>query len=64
VTVYPAGSVWKDAEFLTRFVNDLERVTDKATGMPPVFRALIEIIGKDGRNAMLLTLVIVFLINV
>jgi predicted RND superfamily exporter protein len=38
----------------------LEFVTDKATGMPPIFRALIEIIGRDGRNALFLTLLIVF----
>jgi len=62
VTVFPAGNVWQDAELLKRFVGDLERVSDKATGMPVVFRALIEIIGRDGRNAALLTLVIVFLL--
>ena len=60
VTVFPSGNIWKDAEFLKRFVEDLERVSPKATGMPPVFRALIEIIGRDGRNAILLTLVVVF----
>ncbi len=62
VTVFPAGNIWKNAQFLNRFVDDLERVSDKATGMPPVFRALIQIIGRDGRNAALLTLVIVFLL--
>ena len=62
VTVFPAGNVWQDAELLKRFADDLERVSDKATGMPVVFRALIEIIGRDGRNAALLTLVIVFLL--
>jgi hypothetical protein len=62
VTVFPAGNIWQDAEFLNRFADDLERVSDKATGMPVVFRALIEIIGRDGRNAVLLTLVIVFLL--
>jgi len=60
ITVFPAGNIWQDAEFLNRFADDLERVSDKATGMPVVFRALIEIIGRDGRNAALLTLVIVF----
>jgi predicted RND superfamily exporter protein len=60
ISVFPAGGVWQDAEFLKRFVDDLERVSDRATGMPPVFRALIEVIGQDGRNAVLLTLVIVF----
>jgi predicted RND superfamily exporter protein len=62
VTVFPQGNIWQDAEFLHRFDDDLERVSDKATGMPPVFRALIEIIGRDGRNAVFLTLVFVFLL--
>jgi len=62
VTVFPAGNLWQDAELLKRFADDLERVSDKATGMPVVFRALIEIIGRDGRNAVLLTMVIVFLL--
>ncbi len=62
VTVFPKGNIWQDAEFLHRFDDDLERVSEKATGMPPVFRALIEIIGRDGRNAVFLTLIIVFLL--
>jgi predicted RND superfamily exporter protein len=62
VTIFPADNIWQDAEFLKRFVLDLERVSENATGMPPVFRALIEIIGKDGRNAILLALVVVFFV--
>lgn len=62
VSVFPSGNVWQDATFLKRFVNDLERTSDKATGMPPIFLALIEIIGRDGRHAVLLTLVVVFLL--
>lgn len=62
VTVFPKGNIWQDAAFLHRFDNDLESVSDKATGMPPVFRALIEIIGRDGRNAVFLTLIIVFVL--
>ncbi|OQX84529.1 multidrug RND transporter [candidate division KSB1 bacterium 4484_87] len=60
VTIYPAGALWQDSEFLKRFVDDLETVTSRATGMGPVFRALVEIIGRDGQIAMLLTLVIIF----
>jgi predicted RND superfamily exporter protein len=60
VTVFPRGNIWQDAAFLHKFDDDLESVSDKATGMPPVFRALIEIIGRDGRNAVFLTLIIVF----
>ncbi|MFC2156890.1 RND family transporter [Acidobacteriota bacterium] len=62
VTVIPAGSVWQDASFLKRFVEDLDHVSDRATGMPPVFRSLLEIIGKDGRNAAILTLILVFVL--
>ena len=62
VTVFPAGNIWQDKNFLDRFVEDLEKISDKATGMPPIFNALVEIIGRDGRNAVLLTLVIVFLL--
>lgn len=62
VTVFPSGSVWHDAEFLKRFTQDVEDVSDRATGMPSVFQALIEVIGRDGRNAVLLTLGIVFLL--
>ncbi len=62
ITIFPSDNIWKDAEFLKRFVQDLERVDENATGMPPVFRALIEIIGKDGRNAILLTLVVMFFV--
>ncbi len=64
VTVFPAGNIWQEDKFLDRFVDDLEGVSDRATGMPPVFKALIEIIGRDGRNAVLLTLVIVFVLLV
>ncbi len=62
VTVFPKGNIWQDAEFLRRFDDDLESVSDKATGMPPVFQALIEIIGRDGRNAIVLTVVIIFIL--
>ncbi len=61
-TVYPAGNLWENKELLDRFVDDIERVSDKATGMPPLFVALIRIFARDGRNAVLLTLVIVFLL--
>ena len=62
VTAFPGGPIWSDSDFLHRFADDLESVSEKATGMAPVFRALIEIIGMDGRNAVLLTLLIVFLL--
>lgn len=62
VSVYPKRDIWKDARFLDRFVDDLERVNVRVTGMPPIFRALIRVMGRDGRRAMLLTLLVVFLL--
>ena len=62
VTVFPAGNIWQDAKFLNQFVEDLESGSSGATGMPPVFRALIQVIGKDGRHAVLLTLIVVFIL--
>jgi uncharacterized protein len=62
VTVFPAGNIWQDAIFLNQFSDDLESVSEKATGMPLVFRALIQVIGSDGRRAMLLTLALVFVL--
>jgi len=61
ITVYPAGSIY-DGEFLNKFAEDVERVSEKATGMPPLFVALLKIFGRDGRNAIILTLVVVFLL--
>jgi len=62
VTIFPAANIWTNAQFLDQFTNDLESVSDQVTGMPPVFRALIEVIGSDGKKSMMATLVIVFLL--
>jgi predicted RND superfamily exporter protein len=62
LTVYPAANLWADAKVLNRFVDEMERVSDKATGVAPIMRALFQVIGRDGRNAALLTLVVVFLL--
>jgi len=62
VTVFPAGNIWENKQFNDRFVEDMESVSERATGMPPLFTALIKIFGRDGRNAILLTLVLVFIL--
>lgn len=61
VTIYPSGSLY-DGKFINRFAEDLERVSPKTTGIAPLMIALLEKFGEDGRNAVLLTLVIVFLL--
>lgn len=64
VTVYPSENIWYSMDFLQRFSADLERISDSATGMPVIFRALISVIGSDGRKALLLTLVMIFILLV
>ena len=60
ISVYPKASIWTDMAFLEQFTDDLATVNNRATGMPTIFQALIEIIGKDGRKSLALTLVVVF----
>jgi len=61
ITVYPTGSIY-DGKFLNRFADDVERVSEKATGSGPLFKALLRIFGQDGRNAIILTIIVVFLL--
>ncbi|MDD5015985.1 MAG: MMPL family transporter, partial [Atribacterota bacterium] len=62
LTVFPVENMWTDLNFLQRFTNDLDRISDKATGMPPVMQELFRVIGNDGKNAALLTVFVVFLL--
>jgi len=62
ITVLPADNIWQDALFLYRFTDDLAEISERATGFPPVFRALIDVIGRDGRNAAILTIFVVFVL--
>ena len=62
ITIYPSGQLYTDSDVLYRFVDDMERVTPKATGTPLVSVAWLKIAARDGRNAILLTLMIVFLL--
>jgi predicted RND superfamily exporter protein len=62
ITVLPADNIWKDARFLYRFTDNLDEISERATGFPPVFRALIDVIGRDGRNAAILTIFVVFVL--
>ncbi len=62
ITIYPAGQLLTDAKVLNRFVDDVERVSEKTTGTPPVAVAWLRIAARDGRNAIMLTLLIVFLL--
>jgi len=61
-TVLPSGNMWQDKLFMDQFATELETVSDRTTGMPVIMRALFDIIGRDGRNAAYLTLVLIYLI--
>jgi len=61
-TIFPSGNMWQDADYLNRFTNDLDRISEKTTGMPPIMRELMRVIGNDGKNAALLTIIVVFLL--
>jgi hypothetical protein len=58
VTIYPKEQVW-NYEALTRFDKQLETVSPKITGTPPIFLHLIRLIGRDGLIATILTVIIV-----
>jgi len=62
MTIFPSGNMWQNTEFLNRFTNDLERVSKKATGMPPVMKELFSVLGNDGKNAAILTVLVVFML--
>ena len=62
MTIFPSGNMWQDIDYLNRFTDDLDRVSEKITGMPPVMKELISVIGNDGKNAALLTILVVFML--
>jgi hypothetical protein len=61
VTIYPKETIW-NYEALTRFDKQLETVSPKITGTPSIFLHLIRLIGRDGLNATILTIIIVILL--
>ena len=61
VNIYPREYIWH-FENLRRFSKQVELVSERATGLPPLFLRLIELIGRDGKRATLLTLFLVILL--
>jgi len=62
VNIYSREYVW-NVENLRNFIRQLKLVSEKFTGMPPLFLKLIELIGRDGKRATVLTLfIVVFLL--
>lgn len=61
VTIFPKQNVW-DELFLNRFTDELAAVSPRATGLPPVYRRLMDLFGADGKFATKLALVVIFVI--
>jgi len=61
VNIYSREYVW-NVEDLRNFIRQLNLVSEKFTGVPPLFLKLIELIGRDGKRATVLTLFIVVLL--
>jgi len=61
ITIYPRQQVW-DLEFLERFTDRMNKLDPRVTGIPQIFYILMKIIGRDGKVAASLTLVVVFLL--
>ena len=61
VTVFPRSNAW-DFQFLDRLTAEAAAVSPRATGLPIVFNALMDIIWKDGRRSTYAALVMIFLL--
>ncbi len=62
ITIYPEGNLYADAAMLDRFYTDVTDISKKTTGTPILGVAMIEIFARDGRNAIIMTLCIVFIL--
>jgi len=62
ITIYPKGNIYSDADMLVSFADQVDRINPKTTGGPQLGVAMLRIFAQDGRNAVLLTIAIVFLL--
>ncbi|NQV38742.1 MAG: MMPL family transporter [Candidatus Marinimicrobia bacterium] len=61
ITIFPKANVW-DNIYLNQFTSELEDISPRATGMPPVYKRLIDIFAKDGKIATKLAIAVIFII--
>ena len=62
VNVYPEKNIWEDERYLHRFTAEATELSDKATGMPPIFVELLNIMGRDGKKATYVAMIAIFFI--
>ncbi len=61
ITIFPKANVW-DNVFLNQFTAELEDISPRATGLPPVYKRLIDIFAEDGKIATALAIAVIFVI--
>jgi len=61
ITIYPKKNVW-NLENLETFNKQIDFISPRGTGTPPMFLAVINMVSKDGKRAASLTVVVIFLI--
>ncbi len=61
ISVFPQQNVWEQT-FLERFTDELLEVSPRATGIPPVYRSLLDLFARDGKLATGLAIVVIFLL--
>jgi len=61
VTIFPKEQVW-NGDFLKLFSKEMHKLNEHVTGFPLIIYVLIDYIGKDGRLAMMLALIVIFLL--
>jgi predicted RND superfamily exporter protein len=61
VTITPKEKIW-DMEFLSRFNDQMQQISEKITGTPPLFIRLMELIAQDGVRAAALAIFVVFML--
>jgi predicted RND superfamily exporter protein len=61
ITIFPSESLM-DLDFEDQFARELAPVSEKATGMAIIFEVLMDIIAEDGKKALVLTFIGVFIL--
>jgi hypothetical protein len=62
ITVYPKKNIWEDIQFLNRFSEEATSIHSSATGLPPIFVELMDIMSQDGKRATYLAIFAVFIL--
>lgn len=61
ISIYPKGNIW-DKNNMKNFTRELQEISPRVSGMPPLMDRLMVIMGNDGKRAVLLTLAVVFVL--